>query len=66
MEKEEDSIKEYLGNEAVGSAVSKASVVKVVPVEISPVTEPNPFACFAMHVHLLVELRNCLLHGAVM
>lgn len=66
MEKEEDSIEEYLGNEAVGSAVNKAPVVKVVPVEISHVTVPNPFPCFAMHVHLLAELKNCLLHSAVM
>lgn len=59
MEKEKDIIKEYLGNEAVGSAVSKAPVVKAVPVEMSHVTVPNPFPCAAMHIHLLVELKNC-------
>lgn len=54
MEKEEDSIKEYLGNEAVGSAVSKAPVVKAVPVEMSHVTVPN-------HFHALLCMSTSLL-----
>lgn len=66
LKKEEDRIKEHLGNEAVGSAVSKVPVVKAVLVEMSHVTVPNPFPHFAMHVHLLAGLKNSLLHSAVM
>lgn len=58
LKKEEDRIKEHLGNEAAGSAVSKVPVVKAVLVEMSHVTVPNPFPRFAMHVHLLAGLKN--------